>query len=138
MNLTHEGLYLWYGTPDAPAPFDEEVVPRSGASLVVGVHPGNPTNSVLVRYRVDSGIVQTVPGRELRSDHERNVQYFAVVFPSFIAGDVVEYSPMLSCGGRQVPAPHLANRFRSKFRLEARGLRPPDARRTRRPPNHEA
>ncbi len=118
MKLTNDSLSLWYGTPDAPAPFDDEVVPRRGASLVLGVHPANPTNSVHVRYRVNGGTVQTVPGREIRNDYDRKVQYFAVAFPVFSTGDVVEYSPMLACAGRQVPPAHLADRFRSRFRLE--------------------
>jgi len=92
-------------------------MPRSGASLVLGVHPWNPTNAVLVRYRVDGGIVQTAPGRELRTDFDRQTQYFAVTFPTFFTGNVVEYSPVLSCVGRQVPPPHIAHRFPSKFRL---------------------
>jgi hypothetical protein len=84
----------------------------------VGVHPASPTNSLIIRYRIDRGMVQTIAGREIRNDFERNVQYFAVVFPSFPAGDLVEYAPVLGCGGRQVPAPHIADRFRSTFRLE--------------------
>ncbi len=58
-----------------------------------------------------------MPGRELRTDLERDAQYFAVTFPDFPTGEVVEYSPMLSCAGRQVPAPHIASRFPSRFRL---------------------
>jgi hypothetical protein len=84
------------------------------------VRPANPTNAVLVRYRVDGGIVQTVPGREIRTDYDRDAQYFAVTFPAFPTGDVVEYSPVLACGGRQVPPPHIANRFPSRFRLPAK------------------
>jgi hypothetical protein len=72
MNLTHEGLTLWYGTPDAPGPFEGEVMRRVGVSLVLGVHPSNPTNSISVRYRVDKGIVQSVPWRILRVDHARD------------------------------------------------------------------
>ena len=117
MKLTHEGLSLWYGTPDAPAPRDDEFVPRNGASLVVGVHPPSPINSILVYYRVDGGIVHTVPGLEIRVDHDRDAQYFGVGFPDLYEGEVVEYSPVLGCGGRQVPPVHTANRFRSKFRL---------------------
>jgi hypothetical protein len=120
MNLTNDGLTLWYGTADAPAPFDHELVPRRGASIIVGVHPSKPTNTLCVNYRVDRGIVQTVPGREMRVDHQREIQYFAVVFPPFVTGDVVEYSPVLSCGGRQAPPPAVAARFRSSFRLEPR------------------
>jgi hypothetical protein len=123
VNHTHDGLSLWYGTPDAPAPVDE-IVPRKGASLIVAARPSNPTNAVLVRYRVDGRIVQSVPGRELRTDYNRDTQYFAVTFPAFVTGDVVEYSPVLSCGGRQVPAPHVANRFPSRFRLASPESRP--------------
>jgi Protein of unknown function (DUF3237) len=120
MNLTNDGLTLWYGTPDAPAPGDDGVVPRDGASLVVGVSPANPTNTVMVRHRVDGGLVYAVTGRELRTDYARQAQYFAVKFPAFPTGEVVEYSPVLSCAGRQVPPPHIASRFPSTFRLAAK------------------
>ena len=118
MNLTHDGLTLWFGTPDTPGPFEAEVVARVGVSLVVGVHPANPTNSILVRYRVDGGLMQSVPGREFRTDHERARQYFSVSFPRFVTGDFVEYWPQLSCGGRQVPAASQWSRFRGHFRLD--------------------
>jgi hypothetical protein len=117
VNLSHEGLSLWYGTPDAPAPGDDGVVPRRGASLVVAVHPANPTNSVLVRYRVDGGREQTIPGRELRTDYKRQAQYFGVTFPEFTSGKVVEYVPVFGSGGRQVPGPQFVNRYPSKFLL---------------------
>jgi hypothetical protein len=117
VRLTNDGLSLWYGTPDAPAPGDDGIVPRRGASLVVGVHPANPTNAVRVQLRVDGGITQTAPGRELRTDHDRQSQYYMVAFPAFPSGDLVEYSVIASCGGRQVPPPHIASRFPSKFRL---------------------
>jgi hypothetical protein len=119
VNFSHEGLSLWYRTADAPAPEEDAVLPRRGASLVVGVQPANPTNSVSVRFRVDGGAVRSVPGRELRTDYHKRAQYFAVSFPAFPTGNVVEYAPQLSCGGRQVPAPHLAERFPSRFRLAA-------------------
>lgn len=120
MHFSNDGLSLWYGTPDAPAPFDQEVVPRDGASVVVAVSPPNPTNAVQVRYRVDGGPIRTVPGRELRLDQQRAVQYFAATFPPFPSGDVVAFSPVLSCAGRQAPAPHLADRFPTSFRLASK------------------
>ena len=120
MNLTHDGLTLWFGTPDTPGPFDAEVVAREGVSLVLGVHPANPTNSVVVKYRVDKGIMQSVPGREVRTDYSRDRQYFVVSFPSFVTGTAVEYWPLLSCGGRQVPAAPDMDRFRGHFRLDPR------------------
>lgn len=119
MNLTNDGLTLWFGTPDAPAPFEGEMVPRDGVSLVVGVHPRNPVNSVVVHYRRDGGFVESVAGREIRADYARNFQYFAVVFPRFVTGQLVEYTPVVSCAGRQAPAPQRVERFRSFFRLEA-------------------
>jgi hypothetical protein len=48
------------------------------------------------------------------------VQYFAVEFPTFYTGQLVEYAPVFTCGGRQCPAAYLADRFRSRFRLEPR------------------
>ena len=116
MKITNDGMSLWYGTPDAPAPLDA-VVPRGAASLVVGVSPPNPTNSVQVRYRVDGGFTQSVPGREIRTDHARQAQYFAVDFPPISSGRVVEFCPVFSCGGRQVPSPPADSRFPAKFLL---------------------
>lgn len=129
MHLTHEGLSLWYGTPDAPAPGDDGLVPREGVSLVVGVKPANPINSLFVRYRVDEGMVHTVPGHELRNDYPRQIQYFLVSFPPFPTGDRVEYAVQLGCGGRQVPAPALAGRLPSGFHLAPRAAVTPAARR---------
>jgi hypothetical protein len=133
LKLTNDGLSLWYCTPDAPTPFDDEVVPREGASLVIAVQPANPTNTLSVRFRVDGGLVQTASGREIRTDYDRNVQYFAVSFPAFVTGELVEYAPVLTCGGRQCPPAHLAERFRSRFRLEAQKARPKEAARTKPP-----
>jgi hypothetical protein len=119
VNFSNDGLSLWYRTPEAYAPDDDAVMPRKGSALVIGVHPANPTNSLVVRYRVDGGIVQSVAGRELRTDHERQIQYYAVKFPDLPRGEVVEYAPLLTSAGRQVPAPQVMNRFPSRFRLAA-------------------
>lgn len=119
MKLRNDGLELWYGTPDAPAPGDEGAVPRRGNSVIVGVRPVNPSNTVAVSYRVDGGAVRTIPGREVRIDHNHDSQYFSAAFPPFTTGRVVEYAPVLNCSGRQVPSPEIANRFPSKFVLAA-------------------
>lgn len=116
MKFSGEGLSLWYGTPDAPAPLDD-IVSRAEATVVVGVHPANPTNSVHVRYRVDGGIVQSAPGRELRTDYAKETQYYLVTFPPLVTGDVVEYCPVFKSAGRQVPSSAIAERFPSKFLL---------------------
>lgn len=130
MNLTHDGLTLWFGTPDAPGPFDGEVVPRAGVSLVIGVHPANPSNSVSVRYRVDGGFVQTVPGCELRIDYARGIQYFGVRFAHFPCGSLVEYWPSVSCAGRQAPSEPQRRNFCGQFRLQE-AARSSEARRPR-------
>ncbi|HEX3770564.1 MAG TPA: DUF3237 domain-containing protein [Polyangiaceae bacterium] len=116
MILSHEGLSLWWATPDAPAPLDE-VVPRDGAAITVGVRPANPTNAVQVRYRVDGGIVQLAPGREIQTDYARDAQYFYVKLPLLPAGKVVEYCPVLASAGRQVPSPAMARPFPARFTL---------------------
>jgi hypothetical protein len=108
VNFSHEGLSLWYATPDAPAPVDE-MVPRDGAAITVGVRPPNPTNAVHVRYRVDGG-------PEIMTDYARDAQFFYVKLPPLV-GKAVEYCPVLSSAGRQVPGPTLARRFPSRFML---------------------
>jgi hypothetical protein len=71
-----------------------------------------------VRYRVDGGLTQTAPGREVRIDHARDIQYFAVTLPRFVTGSGVEYAITLACGGRQVPAAHRSDGYLARFRLE--------------------
>jgi len=114
---SNEGLSLWYGTPDAPAP-PEVGARRAGTSLVIGVRPPSPANVVEVRYRVDGGVVCHVTAREIQTYFARQVQYFRATFPFLPEGHVVEYSPVLRSGGRQVPAAAAANAFPSKFVLE--------------------
>jgi hypothetical protein len=119
VNFSRDGLSLWYGTPDAPAPADDQV-PRAGAGLTIAVSPPNPLNAVKVLYRVDDGVLQSVPARELCTDHARHVQYFRVAFPRFVTGQRVRYCPVATCAGRQVPLTPEAERLPSTFKLEDR------------------
>lgn len=123
MNNSHGGLTVWFGTHDAPAPFEAEVMPREGVSLVVGAHPAHPANTVEISFRVDGGFVRTLPGREIRIDHASKHQYFAVAFPRFVTGELVEYAAVLRCCGRQVPSAQLERRFQSFFRLQPKAGR---------------
>lgn len=118
MKATHDGLTLWYGTPDAPAP-PEEGASRSGLSLTVATRPPNPLNGVSVTYRVDGGIVRTVPAGETWTDYASDVQYFRAAFPTFTNGSAVEYAPVLTCGGRQAPSPSTARSYSSRFQLSS-------------------
>jgi hypothetical protein len=115
MRDSHEGLTLWYGTEDAPAPNGVETG-RTSIVVTVGVHPANPSNVVSIRYRVDGGPAQSVPARLVRTDYAVQSQYFTATFPDFRAGEVVEYRPILECAGRRVPA-SAAEAFTASFRL---------------------
>jgi len=119
MKFTHEGLILWYGTEDAPALEDVEIV-RHGISVTIGVYPLSPSNTVAIRYRINGGRVQTLPAILVHSDHAQAIQYFRATFPDFKGSERVEYLPILSCGGRQVPEVSVINSFPSSFRLEVR------------------
>jgi hypothetical protein len=102
MKLSHDGLTLWSGTVDAPAPAGEV---RSGepVSMVVGLSPSHPANYVEVRYRVDGGSLRTHSGVPLRTDERKDAQYFRVTLPPLGEGKHVEYYPVAHCAGRQVP-----------------------------------
>jgi hypothetical protein len=126
MRLSHDGLTLWYGTEDAPAPEDVEVG-RSGVAVTVGVSPANPSNAVSIQYRVDGGPLRTLPARLVRTDYPRATQYFRATFPDFWSGERVAYSPLLTSAGRRVPGPG-ADALGSSFRLGG----PPPSRETAR------
>src|SRR5215470_18108474 len=116
VQLAHDGLELWYGTPDAPAP-DGTTEPRQGVSVTVGVRPANPSNAVSVRYRVDGRGVETVSAPLVANDFQKRTQYFRATFPTFWSGETVEYVPVVSCEGRRAPDPATASTFPSAFRL---------------------
>jgi Protein of unknown function (DUF3237) len=118
VQFAHDGLELWYGTPDAPAP-DGTTEQRQGVSVTVGVRPANPSNAVSVRYRVDGRGVETVSAPLVANDFQQRTQYFRATFPTFWSGETVEYVPVVSCEGRRTPAPATAGTFPSSFRLSA-------------------
>jgi hypothetical protein len=114
--FAHDGLKLWYGTPDAPAP-DGTTERRQGVSVTVGVRPSNPSNAVSVRYRVDGRGVEAVSAPLVANDFQGRAQYFRAMFPTFWSGETVEYLPVVSCEGRRAPDPATASTFPSAFRL---------------------
>jgi hypothetical protein len=116
VRLAHDGLELWYGTPDAPAP-DGMTEQRDGVSVTVGVQPANPSNAVSVRFRVDGRATETVSAPLLANDFQKRRQYFRATFPTFWSGETVEYLPVVSCEGRRAPDPATAATFPSSFRL---------------------
>src|SRR5262245_664662 len=104
MRITNEGLTIWYATPDAPAPF-EDGANRVGSTLTIGTQPPSPVSAVSVHYRIDGGREWVIPAREAGIDHTRQVKYFRAAFPDMLEGKVVDYGAVLTCAGRQVPAP---------------------------------
>jgi len=116
VRFAYDGLELWCGTPDAPAP-SGTVEPRQGVSVTVGVRPANPSNAVSVRYRVDGRSAETLSAPLVANDFRERTQYFCAVFPTFWSGETVEYLPVVTCEGRRAPDPATASTFPSGFRL---------------------
>jgi hypothetical protein len=116
VRLAHDGLEMWYATPDAPAP-DGTTEQRERVSVMVGVRPANPSNAVSVRYRVDGRAIEAVSAPLIANDFPERTQYFRATFPTFWYGETVEYLPVLSCEGRRAPDPATASTFPTAFRL---------------------
>jgi Protein of unknown function (DUF3237) len=124
VRLAHDGLEMWYATPDAPAP-DGTTEQRQGVSVTVGVRPANPSNAVSVRYRVDERATETVSAPLVANDFQKRTQYFHARFPTFWSGETVEYLPVVSCQGRRAPDPATASSFPTAFRLSEVSAVPP-------------
>src|ERR1700685_1978841 len=91
VQLAHDGLELWYGTPDAAAP-EGTAEERQGVS-------------------------ETVAARLWANGFQQRTQSFRETFPTFWSGETVEYVPVVSCEGRRAPDPATAGSFPSSFRL---------------------
>jgi hypothetical protein len=118
MRFEHEGMSLWYGTSEAPAP-NEFVAPGTEVIITVGVEPADASNRIEVPYRVNRGPAQTAPIRWLRSSPSGEAQYFEARLGPFRDGDTVEYTAICTCAGRQVPHAEEASKFASSFRVTA-------------------
>ncbi len=143
MRFTNEGLTLWYGTDDAPAPVDSSTQPRQGVSVTVGIQPPSPSNVLTLRYRVDQGLVKSARGFRVRTDFDRGFEYHRVTLPEFLAGERVSYVAVVSCAGRSAPDPATAASLPSSFQLASPSLPsevenvPPRRRSDRTSPNLE-
>jgi hypothetical protein len=123
MQLANDGLVLWYGTPDAPAPGDMEQA-STNVTVTVGVQPPGPSNVVSIHYRVDGGALRVLRAVHLRTDYARRTQYFRARFPDFWNGEQVEYVPVLTCAGRSVPGPAHLTELPSVFHVPPRAAQP--------------
>ena len=116
MRLDHDGIALWYGTSDAPAPaaiVDDD----ANLALTIGVQPPDASNAVEVRYRIDGGPMQVVRAAWARTSADRTAQYFRASFPRLKPGERVEYTPVCRRAGRQAPSPDDADRLVSVFTM---------------------
>src|SRR5215472_9225823 len=119
MRFENDGIGLWYGTGDAPAPVGE-VEAASGSeealvSITAAVQPPSASNSVEVTYRINGGSPTTVAGALLSHDLHQQAQYFQVKLPPFHVGDTVEYRVVAHAPGHQVP--QQTGQFTSSFRV---------------------
>ena len=116
MRYTHEGLTLWYGTEDTPAP--EGVVDSAeNLSVIAGVSPANPSNTVSVLYRVDGGFERTVRASFLGTEYGAGRQYFQASFPRLPPGSKVEYTVIGENSGRRVPDPYAVTGLNRQFEV---------------------
>ncbi len=116
MQFEREGITIWYGTPDAPAP-EKAVHVGSKATITVGVKPVDASNRVKLIYRINQGPIETLVAKWIWNDPSGKAQYFRAHLPDLCAGDIVEYTAICRCAGRQVPSPGEAKRFASSFRV---------------------
>src|SRR4051794_3713213 len=119
MRFENDGMALWYGTPDAPAPLDTVSAAtgsnQANVDLTVAVQPASASNSVFVRFSINGGSPQTITAAFLQHDVFQKAQYFAVTFPVLQVTDKVDYIAICQCPGRQVPDKEQAGKLVSSF-----------------------
>ncbi|MDJ0718441.1 MAG: neuraminidase-like domain-containing protein, partial [Prochloraceae cyanobacterium] len=103
MQFENDGILLWYGTSDAPAP-NGTVIEGSEIPITMGVQPPDASNVVEISYRINEGSTETIVAKFLRNEPFDRIQYFRAYLSSLKAGDRVEYNVICQCAGRQVPA----------------------------------
>lgn len=104
MQYRDDGLTLWYGDSETPAP-SRLVQPDSRVSITVGVRPAHLTNAVEVEYRINGGLTRTLQSSIVREDFPGGAQFFRSVFPYLPPGSHVDYAPILRTLGRRIGTP---------------------------------
>jgi hypothetical protein len=122
MKYEHDGITIWFGTADAPAP-GEAVSAGRPTSVTIGVRPQNASHDVKVLYRVNKSADKPneLEAKWIRSDASGKGQYYRAEFPSFQPGDRVDYTPVCRCVDKQVPHPAEwpteSKRFAASFKV---------------------
>jgi hypothetical protein len=120
VRFQNDGMVLWYGTSDAPAPIGP-VSSASGSQITVGVQPPSPSNSVQIIYRINGGATATVNAAVSRQDLVQKVQYFQGKLPAFHPGDKVDYVAVARAPGKQVPSTADAANLSTTFNISGAG-----------------
>lgn len=113
MRFENDGITIWHGTPDAPAP--GSIAQRDSKALVIGVKPIDASNTVSVDYRVNGGVAKQVVASWLRNESQTQSQYFLADLGNFHPGDTVKYQVKCTCAGRTVPKLGLSEQQASTF-----------------------
>jgi hypothetical protein len=121
MRYEQDGVAVWFGTPDAPAPTGD-VEAESGtdhvlSTVTVGVQPPSASNSVIVTYRLNDGPPEPAAAALLAHDPNVKAQYFMARLPEFRVNDAVQYSVAAHLPGRQIPGPSQAGQLAASFRV---------------------
>ena len=121
MRFDLDGLAVWFGTPDAPAPVGS-VAAADGAGLAsvtvtAGVQPPSASNSMEVVYSVNGGATERLTGQLTSHDAGAKTQYFVAGFPALKLGDAVRYSVVARSPGRQVPAAGAVEAWEASFEV---------------------
>src|SRR5260370_25550499 len=103
MRHENDGITMWFGTADAPAP-SEIVSEGESVFVTLGIEPQDASHAVKVVYRLNSnpGKPQEASAQWIHSDASGKAQYFRAAFPKFSAGDRVEYTAICTCLKKQV------------------------------------
>jgi len=123
--FTANGLTLWYGTEDAPAPQQGETL-HGDAAITVAVQPPHPSSRVVIRYRVNGGMLRVLTAILISTDYTGGKQIFRALFTDLPTGAEVQYVPVLMCGGRQAPDVATAHMLPSSFRYAGAAPHPPN------------
>jgi hypothetical protein len=116
MEHKNEGLTLIYDTPDAPVP--QGLISRNAdMSITAILKPLCPSNAVTIYHKINGGPPQRLRAVAEAIDYKEKAQYFHATFPTLNAGEVVDYTVIGSCAGRQVPNPAVGNKLLHSFRV---------------------
>ena len=126
VNIENDGIQLWYGTKDAPAPGGIIPIPKVGTvEIIVGVKPVNTNNRVEVSYSINEGKPLTVKATFYPKVEMQDAQYFRAFFQGVKPGDTVMY--FVRCYNKQGTVPPNGKEQMVTFSVPFKGAIKPQA-----------